>query len=497
MKSIRSLRESIDYLKESDELIVVKEEVDPIYELAAITKATDDGPAVLFENIKGYPDVRHILNVFGKKARLAEMFGCDSYEALREKCRAAIKKPVDPQIVDEAPCQEVVLTGRDLDVYSAMPVLRYSELDAGRIMSGGILMITGPYALGGSELAVKRMHFREKDWAAIAVNPHSHAGIIRYVTSRNEKIPMTINIGTPPAVTLTAAGSFLRAIVPMGSNELGFAGSLQGAPVDIVPAKTVEAYSIAQAEWVIEGYWLPEKVWETEGAERLGKDNLAPYFPEWTGYLGRARQVYKFQATAITHRKDRPIYWAPIAHSYDHDHILNCFRESCFIELFERVAPGFVTDVTIPVAFGSFGGLVIQVCKRRPLDEGMQREILLSAVAASPFLRTVIVVDEDVDIHNTDDLFWALNSRVDPDVDILRGPAGTKAFGMHPIEAGKGHGGTVMIDATVPLLQKDRFQRAKFLTEKIDLRKWFTDEQLQKINLNQTEYARLLAKHGW
>lgn len=495
MNNVANLRAVIDWLASAGELIVTTQEADPDLEIAALEKATDNGPAVLFENIKGYPGVRHIANLFARKERLARLFGCRDYQDLRSRCREAIKRPIAPVVVNEAPCQEVIVTS-DVNVLSTMPVLRYSESDAGRILSGGVLLITGPYAAGGSELSFKRMHFRGPDWASIAANPLSHAGIIRYVTSRSERIPLTVNIGVPPAVALTAAGSFLRSIVTLGSDELGIAGALQGYPVEIVPARTVDAFAIAQAEWVIEGYWLPEKVWESEGAERQGQADVDPFFPEWTGYLGRSRQVYKFQATAITHRRDRPIFWAPLAHSYNHDHMINCFREACFLELAERVAPGLVTDVTIPIAFGSFGGVVFQVRKRRPLDEGLQRDLLLNALAASPGLPLAIVVDEDVNINSADDLLWALTSRVDPDRDIVRGPAGTKGFGMRPIEVARGFAGGIMIDATVPFEEKDRFRRAHYSVERIDLGRWFSEEQIKAIKEQQSEYAQFLAETG-
>lgn len=494
MDRFANLRTAVGWARQEQQLIVVEKEVDPIYEIPALEKATDNGPVILFETIKGYPQARYIANLFARKERMAKLFGCQTYWDLRARCREAMNKPIPPVVVQEAPCQEIVITA-EVDVLSAMPVAKYSELDAGRILSGGVLVITGPYAGGGSELSFKRMHFRGKDWASVAANPLSHAGVIRYVTARSERIPITVNIGVPPAVALVAAGSFLRTIVPPGSDELGIAGALQGFPVEIVPAKTVEAYAIAQAEWVIEGYWLPEKVWESEGAERLGQPDIDPFFPEWTGYLGRSRQVYKFQATAITHRADRPIFWAPLAHSFNHDHLINCFREACFLELAERIAPGLVTDVTIPIAFGSFGGVVYQVRKRRPLDEGLQRDLLVNALAASPGLPFAIAVDDDVNIHSSDDLLWALTSRVDPRKDIMRAPAG-KGFGMRPLEIESGFPGGIMIDATVPLAQRESFRRAHYPVEKIDLRKWFSEQQIEMIRGQQCEYARYLAAIG-
>ena len=127
---------------------------------------------------------------------------------------------------------------------------------------------------------------------------------------RKEPIPLTINMGVPPACTLMAGAGFVYTILPPGCDELGVAGAVQGFPVDIVKAKTIDAYAIANAEYVIEGYLdTTSKVWESELAEKDGKQGVHPFHPEWSGYMGKAYRTYKFVVTAITYRKDRPIYY--------------------------------------------------------------------------------------------------------------------------------------------------------------------------------------------
>ena len=87
----------------------------------------------------------------------------------------------------------------------------------------------------------------------------------------------------------------------------GMAGALQGSPIDLVKAKTVDAYAIAQSEWVLEGYVIEdERVWETDEAERLGRQGEAPLHPEWARYMGRAyRTPRAFELTAITQRSNK------------------------------------------------------------------------------------------------------------------------------------------------------------------------------------------------
>src|SRR3990172_746186 len=346
-KDISTMRTTLDYLRKEKQLLTIKGEVDPILEIAAIQKELDDGPALLFEKIKGYPGVRNAANVFSKRERIAGLFDVPDHRKLKFKCLEAMKNPLPPKVVAEAPCQEVAIT-KDIDARSILPMTQHSEGDAGQAMSGGMILITGSYCHGGSEIGFKRMNFRGKDWASMAANLHSHSGLIRYVENRDVMIPMTVNICPSPAAMLAGAALFAHPVVPCGSDELGFAGALQGFPVEIVKAKTVDAYAIASSEWVIEGYWTPERVWETDAAEKIGKPDVAPFFPEWSGYMGRARKVFKFQVTAITHRKDRPIFFSPLAHSFEPDYMVAPFREASFYELAHRIVPGLVVDVTCP-----------------------------------------------------------------------------------------------------------------------------------------------------
>lgn len=495
-KDVTSMRSALDWLKEEKEVLTVKGEVDPVLEIAAIQKELDDGPALLFENIKGYPGVRNVANVFSKRERIARLFDVEDFRKLKFKCLDAMRHPLAPKVVTDGPCQEVVIT-KDIDAISLFPMTQHSEGDAGRMLSGGMILITGSYCHGGSELGFKRMNFRGKDWASLAANLHSHAGMIRYVEHRDEEIPMTVNICPSPATMLVGAGFFARPIVPCGADELGFAGGLQGSPIEIVKAKTVDAYAIASSEWVIEGYWLPERAWETDEAERIGKPDVAPFFPEWSGYMGRARKVFKFQVTAITHRKDRPIFFSPLAHSFEPDYMVLPFREASFYELAQRIVPGLVVDVTTPFFLKRIGGLVFQVKKRRPMDEGFQKTILLNALGASPGIPWVMVVDDDVNIYSTDELFWAITTRTNPRTDFFHGPEGSSGGGMTPseMETGIFHGGTC-IDATVPFKGKEKYERAHYGVDKIDLKKWFTEKEIKAVRGMQSEYAKVLARVG-
>ena len=497
-----SMRGTIDFLKERDQVLTIKGEVDPIYEISGIERALEGGPALLFENIKGYPGVRDVGNVFSCMERMAGIFAVEDPKQLKFKCLEAMKHPLPPKVVDEAPCQEVVIT-ENIDVLQTLPIIKNTERDGGRILGGGNTFLSGQFFRGGTHVSFNRMHFRGKDWSSISFGAGNHPEAIAYLAHRHEKIPMTINISTPPAVEMTAAAGFLHVLVPEGSDELGFAGALQGAPVEIVKARTVDAYSIAQSEWVIEGYVdMNQRVWETEEAEKLGISGVAPFFPEWTGYLGRAYKLLKFQVTAITHRAEKPIFFSPLADSFEGNMAGAPFREACFYELADRTRPGLVTDVHVLDGIAGWGGhIIFQVKKRRQSDEGYQKNVLAAALSAYQGLRLAGIVDEDVDIYSADDVMWAIMTRVNPATDIVRGTAGGMGQALMPMErtgirpdreAEIRFEGGMGIDATVPFAGKWNFERSNYPA--VNLKRWLSDEEIAKVRATQSEYARVLSR---
>jgi 4-hydroxy-3-polyprenylbenzoate decarboxylase len=504
-RHLTSLRETLSLLESEGEVITIKGEVDPIYEISGIVKSLDNGPALIFENIKGYPGIRSTANVFSRKERFAKIFGLSDFKKLKLKCRDAIRNPIPFEIIQqEAPCQEVVITD-NVDVPGTLPILKHTERDGARVLGSGNPLLMGKYFRQGADISFKRMTFRGKDWSCILAAPGTHLGG-SLIEHRGEKVPLTINIGTPPAVLLAAAGGGIHSILPPGVDELGIAGAIQGFPVQVVKARTVDAYAIAQAEWVIEGFVdTTQRIWETEEAEKIGEDSVAPLFPEWPGYLGRAHRTFKFQATAVTHRRDKPIFFSPLTHSMEHDLLLAALTEACFFEVAERLIPGLVVDVHIPPYVGVSACVVYQVKKRSKADEGFQRNILQSAIAASIGLRLAIAVDEDVDIYSADDLMWALVTRVDPATDIIISGGGKRA-GLMPIEKFTPVGkpldtpsllyGGMGIDATVPFEARWAMERTHYPVDKVDLRKWLSTQEIARVRSLQGDYARSLAESG-
>jgi len=507
----KSLRGMLEALKKEGLTLETDKEVDPNQEMTGLQKQLDGGPPMVFNNVKGYPNARLATNVMGSDKIIAKMFGCKDRKELKFKIHESILQPLAPKIVDKAPCQEVVID-KNIDVWPVIPMIQHTPSDPGRTLGGGKTVASPKQFWGGWHISYNRMSFREdlgwKDKSTFQISPGSHTDQIATKFYKKELIPFTINMGIPPAATIMAGAGFMYTILPRGCDELGIAGAMQGFPLEMVKCKTIDAYAIAEAEYVIEGYLdTSKKLWESPLAERDNRQGVYPFHPEWSGYMGKAYRTYQFNVTCITHRKDKPIYDPLCVHSYDDHNIDVLCREACMFELAERISPGFCVDTHIPMAIPDWGGAIFQVKKRRARDEGYPKNILAAALSCSLGARFAMVVDTDINIYSADDLLWALATRCDAQegINIVapggmgqtfqpaeRSSAGDKDWTQSNIK----FSGAIGIDATVPYKYTDAFDRASYPVDKVNLKDWFTPEQITKAQSFQEAYAKWFAESG-
>ncbi len=510
-EGIRSLRSTLEWLKKEGLVLETDREVDPKLEMAAIQKRLDGGPPMVFNKVKGYPNARLATNVLGSDRIMAKMFGCQDRKSLKFKIHKSILQPIPPKIVDKAPCQEVVID-KNIDVWPVLPMIQHTPTDPGRTLGAGQTVASPKQFWGGWHIGYNRMSFREdlgwKDHSTFQISPGSHIDQIATEYYKKEPIPFSINIGIPLAATIVSGVGFVYAILPRGCDELGIAGAIQGFPMEMVKCKTIDAYAIAEAEYVLEGYLdTTKKVWESPLAEKDQKQGVHPFHPEWSGYLGKAYRTYQFTVTAITHRKDKPIYDPMIVHGYNDHNIASLCREACFFELVERISPGFCVDTHIPMGIPDWGGVVFQVKKRRARDDGLPKNILSAALSISLGARFAMVVDPDINIYSTDDLMWALVTRVDAREGINIVAPGGMGQTFQPAErssAGEREwtqsnikfSGAIGIDATVPYQYRDAFVRSSYPVNMVNLKDFFTDQQIEKAKSFQEAYARWFSEAG-
>src|SRR5437899_2167534 len=509
---ITSLRSALEFLKGQGDLLETDVEVDPDLEVTGLQKHLDGGPVLLFNKVKGKPHARVITNLFGDMAVVDKMFGFTSPMDRTRRIAKAMNSPLKPVEVpgSEAPVQQEVLTD-DLDVNKYITAIRHTALETELTVGSGISCVVGPYFDGGSHIGYNRMNFRWGNVGTFQASPGSHMWQIQTKHYKDEKpIPLTMCFGVPPACTLVAGSGFDYVILPKGCDEIGVAGAIQGSPVTIVKARTVDAWAIAESEYVLEGLLYPrDKRYETAEAEKADKQGKYFFHPEWAGYMGKAYKAATFHVTAITMRKraTKPIIYALGVHMLDCNNIATTLRESAIYQLCERLQPGIVQDVHIPYPMTDWGGCIIQVKKRNKIEEGWQRNFLAAILACNQGMRLAIAESPDIDIYSMDDIIWSLTTRVNPHTDIINPLPGGIGQTFQPQErmtAGEKEWtasntrfeGGMGIDATVPYGYEQDFHRPVYPIDKVDPLKFFSQSELDRAKERMHGWVKSLARTG-
>ena len=325
-----------------------------------------------------------------------------------------------------------------------------------------------------------------------------------------EPVPITMCFGVPPSCTLMAGAGFDYAILPQGCDEIGIAGAIQGEPVRLVKARTVDAMALADCELVLEGYVNPrDRRYETAESEEAGVQGRYHFHPEWAGYMGKAYKAPTFHVTAVTTREPvtKPFIFALGVHTLDDHNIDTTVREASMFELCHRLQPGIVQDVVIPFCMTDWGGAIIQIKKRNQIDEGWQRNFMTAIMSCSQGMRLCIAVSEDTDPYDMDDIMWNLTTRVNPRTDILNPIFGGRGQPFMPAErmtAGEREWtasntqfeGGMCIDATVPYGYENDFLRPVYAVDKVDPKKFLSSADLENARSRMHGWVHSLAKTG-
>lgn len=483
-KEVIDLRSALELLESiPGQMVHTDVEVDPSAELAGVyryvgaggtvARPTKTGPAMTFENVKGHPGAKVVIGLLASRKRVGYLLNSKP-EKLGFMMRDAVKNAIAPVVVDKAKaqCQEVVhlATDEGFDIRKLIPAPTNTPEDAGPYVTLG-MCYASDVETGESDVTIHRLCLQSKDEISMFFTPGArHLGAFREkAEALGKPLPISISIGVDPAIEI--ASCFEPPTTPLGFNELSIAGAIRGKAVELAPCVTIDEKCIANAEYVIEGELLVgARVREDQNS------NTGKAMPEFPGYTGPANaELPVIKVKAVTHRVN-PIMQTCIGPSEEHVSMAGIPTEASILDMVERAMPGRVQNV---YAHSSGGGkfiAVIQFKKTVPSDEGRQRQAALLAFSAFPELKQVILVDEDVDIFDTNDVLWAMTTRMQADVDIVTIPG----VRCHPLDPSndpdcswsiRDHGIAckTIYDATVPFNQKARFQRAKFM--EVDVKK--------------------------
>lgn len=433
-----------------------------------VKRPTQEGPTMMFNNVKGFPDTRVLIGIIASRDRVGKILHHDP-KHLGRLLKDSVQNPVKPVKVTkaEAPAQEVVHLASDegFDIRKILAAPTNTEYDAGPYITMGVVFGSDPDK-NMSDVTIHRMVLEDEDTIGMYIMPGGrHIGHFqKQYEALNKPMPITINIGLDPAISIGT--TFEPPTTPLGYNELWIAGALRQEPVQLVDGVAVDEVGIARSEFIIEAEILPHERIQEDINTSTGK--AMPEFPGYNGDANPAVNVVKVKA--ITHRKDRPIMQTTIGPSEEHVSMAGIPTEASILDLVDKAIPGKVTNVYNPPAGGGKLMSILQIHKETEADEGIQRQAVILALSAFKELKTVILVDDDVDIFDMNDVMWTLNTRFQGDKDIIVLP-GMRNHPLDPSERPeynpasirfRGMSSKTILDGTVPFDLKDDFIRTEF-----------------------------------
>lgn len=483
-EKVRDLRSALALLEQMpNQLIETEVEVDPMAELAGVyryvgaggtvKRPTKEGPAMIFNRIKGHPDARVAIGLLASRKRVAALLDTQPENLGKMLCKS-VENPIPPvDIEGDAPCQQVVhkAADPDFDLYKLVPAPTNTPDDAGPYITLGMCYATHPDT-GVHDVTIHRLCIQGKDELSIFFTPGArHIGAMaERAEELGQRLPISISIGVDPAIEIGSC--FEPPTTPLGYDELSVAGALRKEPVELCKCLTVNERAIANAEYVIEGEVIPDvRVKEDQNS------NTGYAMPEFPGYTGPASdQCWLIKVTAVTHREN-PIMQTCIGPSEEHVSMAGIPTEASIYGMVEKAMPGRLQNVYCSSAGGGKYMAVLQFKKLSQSDEGRQRQAALLAFSAFSELKNVFLVDEDVDCFDMNDVLWAMNTRFQGDVDVITIPG----VRCHPLDPSndpafspsiRDHGIAckTIFDCTVPYDLKEDFHRARFM--ELDPEKW-------------------------
>ncbi|HIG37447.1 MAG TPA: 4-hydroxy-3-polyprenylbenzoate decarboxylase [Oceanospirillaceae bacterium] len=422
----KDLRDFIASLEEQGELKRITTEVDPHLEMTEICDRTlrAEGPALLFENPKGY-DTPVLANLFGTPKRVALGMGADSVASLRDigHLLASLKEPeppkgfkdalgklplykqvlnMAPKLISKPPCQQYVMTDDEVDL-SKLPIQTCWPEDAAPLITWPLVITRGPNKQR-QNLGIYRQQVIGKNRLIMRWLSH-RGGALDFrdwkIAHPGENFPVAVALGADPATILAAVTP-----VPDSLSEYAFAGLLRGSKTEVATCLTNDLQVPASAEYILEGHITPDDMAD-EGP-----------FGDHTGYYNEVDSFPVFTVTRITHRKD-PIYHSTYTgRPPDEPAVLGVALNEVFVPLLQKQFPE-ITDFYLPPEGCSYRMAVVTMKKQYP---GHAKRVMMgvwSFLRQFMYTKFVIVTDDDVNARDWKDVIWAMTTRMDPARDTL------------------------------------------------------------------------------
>jgi 4-hydroxy-3-polyprenylbenzoate decarboxylase len=410
------LRDWISLLERENELVRIDAEVDPQLEITEIVDRTvkSGGPALLFTN----PKSRHplLINQFGTERRMCMAFGAPSLDAVAKKLEDVLemqppqgladkvrglkklKSIADslPKTVRHGPAQEVVLTGDEVDL-GLLPVQTCWPGDAGPFITLPAVITKDPKT-GTRNVGMYRLQILDERSTAMHWQIHKD-GRMDYLAT-DGRLEVAVALGLDPVTTYSAS-----APLPKHIDELMLAGFRKGEPVELIRCKTVDLEVPANAEIVLEGF--------------VQKGDEAPEGPfgDHTGYYTGVEPFPVFHVTAMTMREGAIYPSIVVGKPPQEDAWLGKATERIFLPAVKMTVPEIV-DYDLPVAGAFHNCVIVSIRKRFP---GHAKKVMhaIWGLGMLSLSKSVVVVDEHVNVHDYEEVFFYVTANVDPKRDVL------------------------------------------------------------------------------
>ncbi|MCH9032445.1 MAG: menaquinone biosynthesis decarboxylase [candidate division Zixibacteria bacterium] len=429
---IENLADFISALESEGELVRISEQVSPILEISEIcdrhSKMRDaegnyGGKALLFENVEGskFPV---LINSMGSYRRMEIAFGgrkfdeiagsiselirprkyMSTLEKLKELPALAKAASFLPKVVGSGACQDVVMTGDDVDL-GALPIIKCWPEDGGRFITMPQVFTRNPQT-ETQNAGMYRLQVYDKNTTGMHIHMH-HDGAFNFrkYEEKNGRVEIACAIGGDPACAYAAT-----APMPPDIDEMIVAGFIRERAARMVKCKTIDLHVPAEADFVIEGYVDPSE------------ERLEGPFGDHTGVYSLADQFPVYHVTAITHRKN-PVYQTIIVGKPpQEDYYMGKATERVFLPLIRMQLPEII-DINMPI-FGNFHNFIFVKIKKEYPHHARKIMNSIWGTGQMMFSKCIVVVDEDTDVQNVDEVMWRWGNNVDPmrDIEMIQGP---------------------------------------------------------------------------
>ncbi len=446
--TIRNLRDFVDRCEAEGELKRIKAEVDWDLELSHISKLVEEknGPALLFENIKGCIGSVFI-GAFTSPRRMAIALDMPLDYSLsdmaREWTKLSGRKLIPPKEVPTGPIMDNIIEGDDIDL-TKFPAPRFYSLDGGRYIGTGTFRVERDPETGGINLGVSRVQLLDERSLGTNIMPGKRGDrILKKYRALGTAMPSAVILGCDP-IYLLAGSAMIEA-----ESEYDIVGSIRGEPAQVIISPLTGLPIPAEADIVVEGEIPPDEARE-EGP-----------FGEFTGYytdeLGKPTPKAFVSVKRVWYR-DNPILWANSSGRPVTDiHVLTAFTRMATLwkDLQDMKIPGIQSVFCPPQATGRFWA-VVSVKQAYPGHANQVGSAVISTTTGHYGFKGVIVVDDDIAADDIDRVFWALSVRYDPyrDTEIIK-RSRASPFDPSPRED-KLIGSKIIMDATIPYELKEK-----------------------------------------